>query len=597
MNWTEGSLARHSRGRQRNALIARQKQHFARARSGLLDKRLKRGPISISFLPPDLNQEIASNSLRRISETPSYNDLPSTPPLPPSIREARQEHPMHISSNRDEDITANFNRRKRLLEKSDWAGLKLQEPLDISFPGQIYATKRWAETIYVRDSPPNEVRKHVTAHKERHKHLKRPSTRIQIGSQEIQPSIETSPQASARRYPLEAKSSTHRSSSKSKAGRSMQSVERREYEYCDPSSFDSSRAILDYLGEGQRPVNVVYSSPALIEPTPLRHFYSQSLQWFSPSSEDGESMHVEIERPVQPVPLSQKSDNEKWKDWVTGEKTSDFLSDSVMTATAPSEIHTQDSESSIITLPSHFRPQLPTFHLSSEPDLACKHSTLDHSLGDPQEHTSIESVEESYNTWQVEEKHSLSLSITQSRTAMKKDSVNDLNDTWRRFAYGDDEDSEELLRDVFKEAAHQAAVELRPSETSDGADAYTETAATCGTDLSPSDHPRDYSHNSSESYLSIEMTTCSQTAPSAVATAGSSIRPPIAPAAFMLPKVFVGKYANSEQTPKVWSVNGDMPRDGENGRRKRRKKMATDGRTDIRSLPNFDGDPIEEIED
>ncbi|KAK5634398.1 hypothetical protein RRF57_010111 [Xylaria bambusicola] len=606
MNWTEGTLARHSRGKQRNALIARQKQHFARARSGLIDTRSKGGPPSISFLSSKPNPKLTLESTHRIPKPRSYDERPSMPPLPPSSRAPQQEHSTDIRDDHPEDVPNIFNRRKSLLEKSDWAGLKLQEPLNISFPGQIYATRRWSRIASSRDNALNELHKLTGSYKderyngEQCHHLKRSSMRIQIGSQEIQPSIETSSQPSVKRYILDPSSSAQEAPYRSIAASSIQNSGRGDYGYQSASPVNRSLTLPHCFGRDQPPVNVIYSSPAIIEPVPHRYFYSKTQQWLSPSSEDGESMQVEIERPIRPVPSSQASENRRWKDWVLYEKTSDPLSDSAVTTIATSEINAQESESSVITLPPHLQFRLPSFRLSSEPDVALRYSSAIPSPESSSVHVSIASVKGSHNVrpagGYLSEKYNPLPFNQQCRPAKKLEDTDDLNEMWRKFAYGEDEDSEELLKDAFKEVVHQAAVELRPSETSDSPDMYTETAATCGTELSPRDHQHDYDDTSSESRLHMRRMTCSETALSTVATVGS-VGPSAKPASFVLPKSFVGKYANVEQTPKVRPFNVDMSRDGEGGRRKRRKKMTPDGRADIRSLPDFDEDPIEEIGD
>jgi hypothetical protein len=84
MNWTEGNLYRHNRGRLRkiNPARQRQKEYFARARARAAEKKVaeENGPPPISFLqhsdPPSSQRSHASNksassSGRRASLTPS----------------------------------------------------------------------------------------------------------------------------------------------------------------------------------------------------------------------------------------------------------------------------------------------------------------------------------------------------------------------------------------------------------------------------------------------------------------------------------------------------------------------------------------------
>ncbi|KAK4042724.1 hypothetical protein C8A01DRAFT_13718 [Parachaetomium inaequale] len=84
MNWTEGNLYRHNRGRMRkvNPAKQRQKEYFARARARAAEKKAaeENGPPPISFLQhsdiPSSQRSHASNrsgssSGRRASQTPS----------------------------------------------------------------------------------------------------------------------------------------------------------------------------------------------------------------------------------------------------------------------------------------------------------------------------------------------------------------------------------------------------------------------------------------------------------------------------------------------------------------------------------------------
>ncbi|KAI0429757.1 hypothetical protein F5Y09DRAFT_251031 [Xylaria sp. FL1042] len=597
MNWTEGSLARHSRGRQRNALIARQKQHFAKARSGLLNARPKQGPVSISFLPSTSTSELPC----RTPVSRNHDDRLSTSSSLSSNREPQREAPPYVRRNDDHgDLVTNFNRRRRLLERPDWAGLKLQEPLDISFPGQIYATKRWARAASPQETAPREPRRHATPHGEGlYERRKRSSIRIQIGSQVIQPSIETGSQPSIGRYTLDTERSAPRSQHKSRARNGTHCSERGINRYRAAVPEDNFRTLPTLMSDPEAPFNVVYSAPVICQPVPCRIFNSQTQQWLSSSSEDRESMEVEIERPIRPVPPSQESEQQRWKDWVVCEESSNPMSNSPMTAMATSEIYAQGSESSIITLPSHLQPRLPSLHLSSEPDRTPGCSAPER----PHKQMSTEKFSKSHSSLQGN-RHAVencSPVFKKRCTPPKKlDTLDDLNDIWRKFACGEEEDSEQLLEDAFKEAAHQAAVELRPSDTSDSVDEYAKTAATCGMELAPGDHLHksdDISLQlSPESFAATKGTPALETVLSTIATVGSSDEPTSNPT-FMMPKAFVGKYSNGDYGSIARDFNANVSRGDKRGRRKRRRKMATDGRTDIRNLPDFDGDPIEESEE
>ncbi|KAI1751657.1 hypothetical protein F4782DRAFT_173168 [Xylaria castorea] len=594
MNWTEGSLARHSRGRQRNALIARQKQHFAKARSNLLGERAKQGPIKISFLVSESSPESPPHvplSRRHLDEPPSLLTL--------NKREPRLEYSTCLRDNNHEVVPTNFDRRKRLLEKSDWAGLGLQKPLDISFPGQVYATRRWTRVAHAPERAPNGHTKHAVARgEERHEHLKRSSMRIRVGSQEVRPSIATSSQLSIERRTLEPRRQVHMSQCDliSENGQYMHSPERQRHGYTSVSSDDTSRALPTLLGGPKTPVNVICSSSVIYEPTPRRHSDFQVLQWSPSGSEDRRSMQVEIGRPVRPVPHSQEPEQQGWKDWILAGDISSHPPDSPLTIMDAVETYTEHSKSSALTLPSHLQPRLPSLQLSSEADPEPEQG--------PSGHNGTEMIIGSHGALQdnrcAPEKHGLLPSNRQCISLKKLDSPDDLNNIWMKFAFGDEKNSEELLMDAFKEAVHQAAVELRPSDTSGSTDEYTEDTVMCRADVSSLCHGSEYdatSHEpSSDSNMATKGTTGSETAFSNIATIGSTDEPPRNSTRFIIPKAFIGKYAKTNNASVVRPFMADMPRGGRKGKGKRRK-MAADGRPDIRNLPNFNGDPIEEIED
>ncbi|KAF2963480.1 hypothetical protein GQX73_g10095 [Xylaria multiplex] len=600
MNWTEGSLARHSRGRQRNVLIARQKQHFAKARSNLLNGAYKAAPVSISFL----QSKSASQSPRRVLSHRDYNHTSSTPPSPLVDRDPPREYPTYQRDDDYDTLPPDLDRRRRLLEKPDWAGLRLQEPLDISFPGQIYATRRWTRaSIHPRERAPGELRNYAAAHEEkRYKRLKRSSMRIQIGSQEIQPSIATASQLGIkpRAFDLENLASAHWNHSMSDDNWDLPPPKRELYDFESLDFDSSSRISTTSLGKPEVPVNVRYASAVIHQPAPCRTTNFQVPKWVSSSSEDGRSMQVEIEEPVRPVSPSQESEQQKWKDWVLYEESLNVPSCSPTIRLGTSQISTKGSEGSAVTLPSHLQPQLPMLRLSSELEPEQEH-TLRHSPKSTDEEETTRNDSSFQDDQHPPDNHNLLPPNRQCISPKKLDVPDDLNEIWRKFAYGDDENSEELLKDAFKEAAHQAAVELRPSKTPSSVDGYTETAATCGTELCSIDQRCQDDPISSDlfsvSNMAMKGTTASETASSNIATIASSDEPPHNPKWFTLPKAFVGKHANTDPASIAKAIVTNIPRSGKKGRGKRRKKMATDGRTDIRSLPDFDGDPIEEIED
>ncbi|KAJ8132014.1 hypothetical protein O1611_g1613 [Lasiodiplodia mahajangana] len=469
----------------------------------------------------------------------------------------------------------------------------LQNPLDISFPGQVYATRRWTRVARPPGRTPKSPEQDTEANGEwRLKRLRRSSMRIQIGSQEIEPSIATGSRSSIKRRNLESEGlietfqeallpKGHWNACSGFARHGCTSI----------TSNEASQTVRAPRSKPETPVNVVYSSSVILEPAPRRNGIFSVLRWSPESSEDRESMQVEVERPVRIVSPSQESEQRRWRDWVLTEEPSDLPLNSPLAAINTSPTHDEGSEGSVLTLPSHLQYRLPSLHLSSETD-----SNAAHSLS---RHTSIEGTTVSYDKSQYNrcspEDRELPPPPPQKHMLQSEgDNFGDLNDIWMKFACGDDENSEELLTGVFKEAVHQAAVEIRPSDTSGSADENTETVVTYTSELLPhTDGQSKYRTASPEASLASHMATMgatsSETASSNIATVGSSTQLSHNPTRFIVPKAFVGKRVNVGQD---LVDRGFMLR--ERNKKRGKRKRTLDGRTDIRNLPGFDGDPIED---
>lgn len=138
MNWTEGNLVRHSRNRKRKDTLLRQKEHFAKVRSGLLNANLKTSPPSIS---------IFANTARSNSPV-SCRSSKSIPSIP--SRKRSQENGLLETSHYFKDASLGFSddssfqkeqvgedalsrKRQKLLMKSDWVGTTVQKPIRMDF--------------------------------------------------------------------------------------------------------------------------------------------------------------------------------------------------------------------------------------------------------------------------------------------------------------------------------------------------------------------------------------------------------------------------------------------------------------------------------
>jgi hypothetical protein len=154
MNWTEGALARHSRGKGWDKDAARQKQYFAKARARKHAPASSKGLDVTSFVPdyisqpqPSQERQSTTSTSSRKQRTPrrglvykqpelankSDNDSPKDTSTQLGKRSAEDEQTSNMPLDKDQqdlDITV---KRRRLLEKADWTGVITQKPALVDF--------------------------------------------------------------------------------------------------------------------------------------------------------------------------------------------------------------------------------------------------------------------------------------------------------------------------------------------------------------------------------------------------------------------------------------------------------------------------------
>lgn len=167
MNWTEGKLARHSRVKQNKQTTAlRQREHFAKARAGLLPSASKHGPPAFPLFPSPPSQRSEYRPSRPESvETPAVVDFQnqlstgkrsrSSPSLqqhgPVSrytfsdkpAQGATKTHDQHAVAPKGVDENAIVEKKRRLLRESDWAGIRIQKPIHLNFEHSASGEKKW----------------------------------------------------------------------------------------------------------------------------------------------------------------------------------------------------------------------------------------------------------------------------------------------------------------------------------------------------------------------------------------------------------------------------------------------------------------------
>ncbi|OLN93084.1 hypothetical protein CCHL11_07488 [Colletotrichum chlorophyti] len=162
MNWTEGALARHSRGKGWNSELGKQKQYIAKARISVYDSsRPSIASLSIHPRQSDLSVAGLGKLLPRyLEQTSPHFQRQQTLGVSPQdqhvetlFREPlRNDEPLTIKSiasqgpfsatetNKRKHVTdrdeALDSKRRRLLAKGDWAGINVQRTLPLHFPAR-----------------------------------------------------------------------------------------------------------------------------------------------------------------------------------------------------------------------------------------------------------------------------------------------------------------------------------------------------------------------------------------------------------------------------------------------------------------------------
>ncbi|KEZ45182.1 hypothetical protein SAPIO_CDS2634 [Scedosporium apiospermum] len=159
MNWTEGNLARHTRGRGHTRDLTRQRQNFASARRA----QALRSTTGASSKPARAPAEEIQSSFFRDSCLPS-KDRPqednhvrkpskakeTTPILTAALEKAvqrdtnKRKRGLERGQRNDDDLEA---KRRRLLAMPDWAGLEMQEEIERL---QTLSDRRWDRSAVER---------------------------------------------------------------------------------------------------------------------------------------------------------------------------------------------------------------------------------------------------------------------------------------------------------------------------------------------------------------------------------------------------------------------------------------------------------------
>ncbi|KAG5658164.1 hypothetical protein KAF25_007115 [Fusarium avenaceum] len=154
MNWTEGALSRHSRGKGWDKDAARQRQYFAKARARKHAPASSKGLDVKSFVPdyisqpkPSQERQSTTSTSSRKQRTPrrglvykqpevakiSDNHSPKDTSTQLGKRSAEDEQTSNMPVDKDHQDLNITEKRRRLLEKADWTGVITQKPALVDF--------------------------------------------------------------------------------------------------------------------------------------------------------------------------------------------------------------------------------------------------------------------------------------------------------------------------------------------------------------------------------------------------------------------------------------------------------------------------------
>ncbi|KAK8124716.1 uncharacterized protein PG998_000475 [Apiospora kogelbergensis] len=693
MNWTEGNLVRHSRGQPaKNDVLKRQKQHFAKARNRLHNGGSRQSPVTISFLnspiarfspvDADFPEHIEIYSDGGQSHSPPAcvgSNIDHGQQLLPEYR--AEEHGRHgpfgakpeapgndsnlkrTTTRKAENTPERVSRdkRRKLLGNTDWAGLSMQQPLELTFPGQMRVGRTWnnPDQSELNTGKSRNIQQDTAASNSAYQSTSWKSGHVH--GDWVQPlSIRRRPIISGRGsstgIPTVASDSSRISSSFDNRVRQRRKilshpadhehVEERHGNYSYPQE---SRRPLEVTTSNKgsprtSPACVAYASAPIIQPVPLRANPFQVLRWSPSISLDSGSLDVEIGRPRFRPDAMDIAENEKWKTLVNS---SDHLipltrgssllnSPRMIPVLSPgiSEILFRgDKSSSSLTGIAHTqegeRPS-PEPHCSLAVNAA-----ISDCGGDPLVVQPLKSQAASLGTGKPN--HSNTPNDT------------DENMAWMKFLFDSDDDKFE--RCAMQEVTHLAACKMRPSKSSEisSTELSSEYIPRSRSVAAQLEEPAGTSLQSSDGIASTTVTSTSRIAThgsvdssdsasnhqleaatinsaddatpdefptlgsetSAMNTVISDVETTRATMAtsqnsdsnqdaqrsyrFAAPRAFIGKHAclnklKSSHMPPPNTTGGSKHRGC-------RKKKASDGRMNIRELPNFDGDPIEDTEE
>ncbi|KAA8630414.1 hypothetical protein SMACR_06608 [Sordaria macrospora] len=706
MNWTEGTLYRHSRGKLRkaNADKQRQKEYFAKAKIRAAEQReaMENGPPPISYLQsnsalpephsdtnvPERNSSYGTSHKRRGwgASVPTAEDSAKSEYLLPTVDQFLKEQAGKATTTDTAPSRSNTNAkeverlRQRLLASKDWGAGRSRPPVQVNelprlVPEQASLTQ---PTRATKEKPAHILQSNRGMYPQQHtsrlRSLRRVDVQVRVGSQEKQ-----------------LKESSTISSGSFGHARQDAPTERNRHFMRSSSDSDDTH-------------HIVTSVPSILHPVPLQAIPGHLLLSSGTLDSAKIASHVaQVGRTISPVPPSQKAENSIWRSWleesscapgaptnlephepVARPRISPGVSERHEVYSPPAQplraregviilprtqISSADAHSDV--LGQYDRPVGNTGHLIPSPNRRRLSVLLE---------TSSKNVE---NTMNEEDRRVPAISNQTVSTSAKLTRGlhhDDPIDAWKTFVFGDD-DSEEFERNALIEARYDAAQKIRPYDENslpsigdDDHSGHDSNIAVAGTSSSANaELPQPYERHfviepsirsprkingpssmtsepnsasadeqvviphytppaNSQSSVAVEplgvnagplsddepetienMTIAvsnalaKSTSVAASVTTSTDASLVVEPAQsrfgasepgeqfrFAPPKPFVGKHSVPSRNDRPSAAIAPVPLKRKRGRP---RKRARDGRADIRALPNYNGDPIEEIEE
>ncbi|CAH0058810.1 unnamed protein product [Clonostachys solani] len=635
MNWTEGALARHSRRRGWNEDAARQKQYFAKARAHQCQRPVLTNTsegTNRSFVPDHIPQTpksaLVNPKITSIPQTSVQKSRRRTQRLSNECRKMAPEtfvspfFEMGRKRGRDSPISKSLSpnapspdiesKRRKLLEKRDWTGIEVQKPLIVDFshprPENLFNHQRKGayrghDSAYKADDP---MQIRIGAH-----NLKWSNQNNSL----ITPSLTSEFLTSFQDWesfgpctPVHVPSSPSHHSFGMSTSPSVQANTLPPYCHLQGTSYnagilhgqDMNYNSLDGCCGDEEPKFKVQSTPAEFHhPQPSRGERPRLFDLRSPEPQQSGSMIVEL---GGPIPYQNCDEEEEWRNWLHKTAASPVLSSSRESTQVQPESpvtlveESEESENKKTSMTQieweqdsqHSIPGAGTEKVSTVNPTEVHATSQDLMLPSVCDLLVAPAFQAFDDFVGVEEAPQMSYADLLGEATGTLTEADD-DEIWKKFIFDNDSD---LTESTIGEVQADTATKLMDSQSSCHP-AYVQSTPNGDTDItsfgkSVSDNPGGFEWSSDETSSNLLENCLIEDKPQWYEQGPLSGNPEQDDFKFHHPRPFIGRLASqTNATP--------MPKDSPLKRSRGRPKKKRDAhRPDIRAMPNFDGDPIDD---